>query len=66
MSSWKCLHIFTPTDVDFFCSKCVKFVIFSILEDYTWIDVDALRKLVSFLFLFIIYFIIYKFYSNLI
>ena len=25
----------------FFCSKCVKFVLFSILEDYTWTDVNA-------------------------
>ena len=26
----------------FFCSKCVKFVLFSILEDYRWTNVVAL------------------------
>ena len=26
----------------FFCSKCVKFVLFSILEDYRWANVVAL------------------------
>ena len=28
--------------LEFFFSKCVKFVPFSILEDYKWIDVIAL------------------------
>ena len=36
------LHIFTPTDVGFFCSRCVNLVSFSILEDYRWADVVAL------------------------
>ena len=27
----------------FFCLECVKFVFFSILEDYKWADVIALR-----------------------
>ena len=28
----------------FFSSKCIKFVLSSILEDYTWTDVDALSE----------------------
>ena len=31
----------------FFCSKCVKCVLFSILEDYKWADVVAPRALAS-------------------
>ena len=43
------LHIFTPTNVFLhplmwvlFCSKCVKFVLSSKIEDYTWADGNAL------------------------
>ena len=36
------LHNFTPTDVGVFCSKCVKLAPFSILEEFTWADGDAL------------------------
>ena len=54
-SSWKYTHIFTPTFSYthlythwcgcFFCWKCVKLVPFSILEDFTWADGDALKLL---------------------
>ena len=46
-SSWKYSHIFTLTNVGVFCSKCVKCVLFSILEDYRWADVVAPRALAS-------------------
>jgi len=37
------LYIFLhPLMWVFFCSKCVKFVLFSILENYKWTDVVAL------------------------
>ena len=32
------MHNFTPTNVGFFCSKCVKRATFSILQDFTHID----------------------------
>ena len=35
------MHNFTPTDVCFFRSKCVKWVTFSILQDFTYADVVA-------------------------
>ena len=36
------LPIFTPTDVGVFLLKMCKLVPFSILEDFTWADGDAL------------------------
>ena len=38
------MHNFTPTDVGvFFCSKCVKRATYSILQDFTHTDANALR-----------------------
>ena len=38
------MHNFTPTDVDFFCSKCVKLTTFCILQNYAQSDAITLSQ----------------------